>query len=141
MMINYCLNLSKKLCDYYHIDWKFVKFLFVGGINTLFGYGVFALFIWFGLHYGVANFFSIVLGIIFNFFTTGYFVFSNTNKKLFWRFLAVYSINWSISTSIMYVCKLCNYNNLYIIGAILLLPMAFLSFLLMKYFVFNRRPE
>lgn len=132
------LKLLKKLCLKWHIDWRFVKFLFVGGVNTVFGYSAFALFIFLQMHYAVANFLSIVLSIIFNFFTTGFFVFSNTNMKLFYKFLLVYGFNWGLGSSIMWGCERLGYSNFYVIGAILVLPMAMVSFFLMKKFVFTK---
>ena len=133
--------LIHKICARFNIDWKFIKFLFVGALNTLFGYGAFALLIFCGLYYPLANFFSIIMGIIFNFFTTGYLVFANSDIRLLKKFCVVYALNWLLNTFIMWICEQSGYTNFYVIGAILLLPMAMLSFTLMKYFVFTRRKE
>ena len=75
----------------------FIRFLIVGGLNTAFGYFVFAIFIWCGLHYSVATFLSTVIGIVFNFFTTGRLVFKNSNNRLIFKFFAVYGITWLIN--------------------------------------------
>lgn len=120
------------------LDVRFINFLFIGGINTLFGYSIFALLIFFGLHYSLANLIAIVVGVIFNFFTTGNFVFKNNNKKLIFKFILVYSITWFINTFFMFIAKKNGVGNLYMVGAVLLLPCAFISFILMKYFVFNK---
>jgi len=81
------------------------------------------------------------MGIIFNFFTTGYLVFANSDIRLLKKFCVVYALNWLLNTFIMWICEQSGYTNFYVIGAILLLPMAMLSFTLMKYFVFTRRKE
>ena len=46
---------------------QFFSFLIIGGLNTLFGYGIFTFFIFINFHYTVAMMFSTIIGIIFNF--------------------------------------------------------------------------
>ncbi|MGC7556563.1 GtrA family protein, partial [Pandoraea pneumonica] len=46
---------------------RLVNYFLVGGLNTLFGYGVFAVCLWIGLHYSLAIAISTVLGTLFNF--------------------------------------------------------------------------
>ena len=48
-------------------NYQFMKFIFIGGINTLFGYGVYLFFLFFGLNFAIAALVSTILGIIFNF--------------------------------------------------------------------------
>ena len=57
------------------IDWLFVKFVLVGILNTAFGYLVFALLLFLGLHYTLAVILSTIAGVLFNFKTTGTLVF------------------------------------------------------------------
>ena len=90
-------TLIKEQCEKYHIDWKFIKFLFVGGLNTAFGYGVFALFIFLKFHFAVASFLSTVLGILFNFKTTGTIVFKNNDNHLIFRFFGAYAIVYGLN--------------------------------------------
>ena len=37
------MKMIKSFCQNFNISWIFIKFLFVGVLNTLLGYGVFAL--------------------------------------------------------------------------------------------------
>jgi len=117
------------------IDKKFIKFLFVGGVNTLFGYSVFALLIWLGFHYSLAVFFGTIIAVLFNFKTTGW-VFKNNNNILIFRFIGVYAFIALLNTFILWLFKHFGFENMYITGAIVVLPMAFFSFYLMKKFVF-----
>lgn len=117
---------------------RFIKFLFVGGLNTAFGYCVFALFIWMEMHYSVASFLGTVLGIIFNFFTTGRLVFANIDNSLIFRFFLVYGLNWLINVSLIWVITLTGYTNMYVIGIALVLPCAVISYVLMKTIVFRK---
>ena len=119
-------------------NYQFMKFIFIGGINTLFGYGVYLFFLFFGLNFAIAALVSTILGIIFNFFTTGRFVFNSKNNSLFFRFILVYVIIYFftvIGLSILYS----NGISYEFGGAILILPNVFLSFFLNKKFVFNNR--
>ncbi|MBQ2644221.1 GtrA family protein [bacterium] len=129
------INTIKQLCTKYNIDWKFIKFLFVGGLNTAFGYGVFAFFIFLKFHFAIASFLSTVLGILFNFKTTGIIVFKNHDNKLIFRFLGAYVIIYLLNILFLKIFKIM-YVNMYLAGFILIFPMAVVSFILMKKFVF-----
>ncbi len=131
------LNNFKNFCSIFNIDSKFIKFIFVGGLNTFFGYSVFAFFIFLGCHYSIANIFSIIFSIIFNFFSTGRIVFKNKNNSLFLKFFTVYLTTWVTSTGFIYLFKHLFNNNLYFTGFLIIIPNAILSFILMKYFVFK----
>lgn len=119
---------------------KLIRFLFVGGLNTLFGYIVFALGIFIGLHYSLATFFSIAFGILFNFKTTGSIVFKNHDNKLIFKFFAVYLVSYSLNVFFLYIFNILKISN-YIGGLILILPMALMSFILQKKFVFIEKEE
>ncbi len=119
---------------------RFVRFLFVGGINTLFGYGMFALFIFLGLHYAAATAVATVIAVLFNFFTTGTIVFKNADPRLIFRFVGVYCVGYLVNVGGLWVFNQFSVSN-YIAGAILTLPMALLNFTLMKTLVFTRRAQ
>lgn len=116
----------------------FLRFLIVGAVNTLFGYSVFAVSILAGLNYVLAAFVSTVLGILFNFKTTGVIVFKSHDNGLVLRFFAVYGVTYVISVFVLKVFKTMGVNVL-VTAAFATLPMAFLSFVLMKRFVFYER--
>ncbi len=115
---------------------RFILFLFVGGINTLFGYGLYALMLFIGLHYALAALVATIGGVLFNFKTTGAIVFGNGNNALIFRFVAVYLVVYVVNTGVL---KIFNHYavSLYIAGAVMLLPMAVLAFLLQRKFVFT----
>lgn len=126
---------------YNKIDKKFIRFLFVGVLNTLFGYSIYALFIFIGLHYSLAVFFSTILGILFNFKTIGILVFKNNDNSLIFRFFGVYAINYILNVSALTLLKFSGSDNMYINGLIVVFPLALLSFILNKKFVFVKRKE
>ncbi len=126
----------KTTVEKYNISWRFVKFLFVGAINTLFGYIVFAIFNFIGLHYSLSVFLSTVLGVLFNFKTTGCIVFKNGNNKLFIKFVLVYALTYLFAVSMLTVFSKIGLENMYINYALIIPVNALLSYFLMKKFVF-----
>lgn len=114
---------------------KLIRFFLVSGINTAFGYGLFAILISVGITYQVALLVSTIAGILFNFKTIGGLVFKNHNNILIFKFFTVYCIT--------YLCNLGGlalFNsfeiNIYLGAALLLIPIGLLTFMLNKLFVF-----
>ena len=115
---------------------QFLKFVVVGTVNTAFGYGLYVVFVACGFHYSIAALFGTVLGTLFNFATTGRIVFGNKKIYLIWRFIAVYAIIYSINVVGLSVLIARNIGK-EAAGAILIFPMAILSFFLNKQLVFG----
>ncbi len=116
---------------------RFVRFLLVGGLNTAFGYGVFALLVLAGVHYAVAAFFSTVLGVLFNFRTTGRLVFGSRDDRLLFRFVLVYAITYFVGVGSLRVAKGAGVPVL-LAAAVLQLPMSFFTFGLQRAIVFRK---
>lgn len=117
------------------IDEKFFKFLFVGFLNTLFAYFLYASFITVGLIPNLALLFQYIIGVFWNFKTTGTIVFQNKENKLIYKFIISYIFTFSINSVCLKI--LINYINGYFAQAILILPIALLSFIILKYWVFK----
>jgi putative flippase GtrA len=58
---------------------RFLRFLVVGFVNTVFGYSLFALIYFATGRHNIAIVIATTLGVLFNFFTTGRIVFGNRN--------------------------------------------------------------
>jgi len=125
-----------RLCSFLKIDVQFIKFLIVGGFNTLFGYLTFAFFIFINVHYTLAALLSTIAGIIFNFNTTGRLVFNNRNNRLIFRFFGVYLIVYGINVLFLKLFDSVQIS-MFIAGAAIILPVAVIAFFLNKYLVFN----
>jgi putative flippase GtrA len=123
------------------MDRTFLRFVIVGMINTAFGYSVFAFFLYVGLHYSVAALLGTILGVLFNFKTIGLLVFRKGKNSLIFRFSGVYAFTYSLNVGSLKILKM-NGVNMYLAGAILLAPMAIITFSLNKLYVFNddRKP-
>jgi putative flippase GtrA len=117
------------------LDIRFIRFLLVGVLNTVFGYAVFAVFILLDLHYAVAALLSTICGVLFNFKTTGRLVFGNRDNSLLVRFFGVYAITYVLSILYLRVCTAYQWNVL-TAAAVMTPPMAILSYTLNRLFVF-----
>lgn len=111
----------------------------VGALNTVFGYSVFALFTYLNLHYTISTLLATILGILFNFKTTGCIVFKNGDNKLIFKFLFVYGVTYLLSIAFLRICEYFGFTNMYLNYAILLLPNAMIAYSLMKKFVFTNK--
>ncbi|MDP2946504.1 MAG: GtrA family protein [Nanoarchaeota archaeon] len=108
----------------------------VSGLNTVFGYGLFALLIFIGVAYPLAALISTIAGILFNFKTISVVVFKNHNNLLIFKFFGVYGITYLCNLGGLALFKFFEIN-LYWGGAILLIPVGLLAFSLNQTFVFK----
>lgn len=110
--------------------------LLVGGLNTVFGYGVFALALWLGLHYSIAAAIATVFGVLFNFNSMGSLVFGNKAYKRLPIFIGVYALVYIANVAVLWI--LGNFGvPPWLGGGMLLLPSALLSYFLNYKFVFK----
>jgi len=132
------VSLKEKLIDLIKTIWsiRFVRFLFVGGLNTLFSYVIYAILILLNVHYTLATLISTILGIIFNFFTTGSIVFRNRKLSLMLRFFLVYGFTYLVNILLLSFFETKQVDML-IAGAIVTLPVALLSYFLNAKLVFR----
>lgn len=115
---------------------RLVNFFLVGALNTVFGYGVFALMLWLGLHYTVAIAVATVLGTLFNFKSTGALVFRSRDNTRVFRFVLVYVVIYCVN--VLGVGALLRLNvNSYYGGLAMIIPLALLSYWLNSKYVFD----
>jgi putative flippase GtrA len=118
-----------------------IKFLVVGAVNTVFGYSCYAGLLFIGLHYSLAALFGMLLGIAFNYLSTSKYVFNTTpaNISRVIRFVLVYSLQYLLNVLCLWFLEQSGFNP-YISGLLLIIPMAVVSYLLLNYFVYNKKP-
>lgn len=109
----------------------------MAGLNTVFGYGLFATLILIGLRYPLAAAIATVIGILFNFQTTGRLVFGRHDPSLILRFLAVYAISYVVGITLIGWADRHGISVL-LAAAVLAVPMGFFSFTLQRLLVFRR---
>ena len=116
---------------------QFLRFILVGGLNTAFGVGVYCLAIYVGIPYYIATLLSNVLGVCFNFITTGNLVFRNNNPRLIFRFVMAYVLIYFINTAVVKVFILLGMND-YWAGILATPVVALCSYSLLKQFVYRK---
>jgi len=114
---------------------RFLRFLLVGGLNTAVGYGLFAAFILLGAGSSAALAGATVLGIAFNFKSTGRLVFGSGDGRLLPRFIAVYAVQFLVNWLALKALERAGMDPL-LAQLTLVLPMALIAFLMMRRFVF-----
>jgi len=119
---------SSALCAFLRRFWeiRLFRFFVIGAVNTLFSYLIYAGAILIGMHYTLATLISTVLGIIFNFFTTGKVVFRSLEGRRFFLFMLVYAVTYVVNILLVDVIHI----NKLIAGALVTLPVALLSYYL-----------
>jgi putative flippase GtrA len=120
------------------INRVFIIYILVGILNTLFGYSVFALFIYLKVHYSLAALLSTVLGVLFNFKTIGKLVFGSNDNTLIFRFVSVYIVVYLMNVAGLRIYRLFD-DNMYLAGLLMIIPAAIVSFALHSRFVFRRK--
>ena len=138
-VLSFCFHfLHKKFMwgAFKKIDEKFFKFIFVGILNATFSYLIYALLIAVGLVANLALFFQYIIGVLWNFKTTGTIVFQNKNNKLIFKFIASYVLTFAVNSVLL--ALLTKILNAYLAQAILIMPVALLTFIILKKWVFKQ---
>ncbi|CAN7665788.1 GtrA family protein [Variovorax sp. LjRoot130] len=112
------------------------RFLLVGGVNTVVGYVLFAAFVWAGVPYPLAIGLATVLGVAFNFQSTGRLVFGGAPLSQLWRFAAVYAVVYLVNVASVALLLKAGLN-VYVANALVILPLALIAFALQRRFVFG----
>jgi putative flippase GtrA len=117
------------------LDVRFLRFLVVGAFNTLFGYGLFYALLRLTGAPMFALTLSTILGILFNFMTTGGLVFRNIERRRLAPFFGVYFFVYLYNAAGLAILQRMGVDPA--LAGLLLLPGAvILSYVLNRFFVF-----
>lgn len=123
----------------YILNNRFVKFIFVGILNTIVGYGTYALLIFFGFNYIISSTVSTIVGVINSFILNKKITFSDKgiNKKTPFKFISVYLFSYFIGLfNLSIFIKKLGFNP-YLAGFINLFITTLISWFGHRYFSFN----
>lgn len=113
-----------------------IRFILVGALNTFFSYLIYAGLLFSGFDYKISNLLTLILGILFSFKTQGYFVFNNSDNRLFGRFVLSWIFIYLCVTAV--IGEIINFGyDAYWAGAMALPVSVVLSYLAQRYFVFR----
>jgi putative flippase GtrA len=107
-----------------------------GAINAAFGFGLYALLVWFGLGMYVAQVIAHVLGVAFNYFTYSRHVFRDAGPAKL-RFLLSYGVNYLISLTALMLVSLA-IRSPYLAGFAAIVITSVVNYVILKYLVFVR---
>ena len=127
-------KLIKKVFSY-----QGIRFLFVGGLNTIVGYGVYALLVYLNVNYLLANTISTVIGVAHSYLWNRFFTFKSKQKaiKEITKFVSVYIISYLIGMCTLYLFKDKLNISAYIAGLINLIITTLISYFGHKYISFR----
>jgi putative flippase GtrA len=119
---------------------QIIRFICVGGLNTAFGYAVFFAVHWVSHSGAFAAIVSTVIGVGFNFLTTGKLVFGGAHSRQLARFCMVYSAQVGLNIALLALAEQAGLPTL--IAQLIILPcLAVCTYLALRRFVFDRPLE
>lgn len=118
-------------------EWKRIwRYYQAGVVNTLFGYGLFVVFVRLGLNIYVAQIISHVLGVVFNYFTYSRYAFADhTASKR--RFVASYVGNYFLGLAALAALARI-FASPYLAGFLSTLFVSLINYFVLKRLVFAR---
>lgn len=118
---------------------KEIRFLFVGILNTIFGYGLYALFCFWKIDPTIAITFSTVLGTIHSYFWNKYYTFKVMKKSLkeLIRFISVYTVAYVINLGVVYYFSRLTSVDKYLVGMVSIFVSTIISYVGHNWFSFK----
>lgn len=118
---------------------RFIRFVLVGGLNTAFGYGLFAILLLVSGSHRLALLGATIIGVLFNFLTTGRLVFGNSRWRRLPLFVGVYALVFALNLGALDMLVASGVAPL--LAQLLVLPACVvISFLLNSLLVFRKTP-
>lgn len=118
---------------------EIVRYYQAGAVNAAFGFGIYALFIWFGLGMYVAQILAHVLGVAFNYFTYSRHVFRDAGPAKL-RFMTSYVINYLMSAATLAAVSIVIHSP-YLAGLAVIAITSVVNYFLLRHMVFVRRAK
>lgn len=116
------------------------RFVLAGLVNTGFSYCVYALCLWLGLAYPLANLAAMIAGLLIGFLTQGHFVFRRLEGRRFPVFVLSWFGLWGVNVLLIRLLLPLMSGNAYLAGALAMCVIVPLSFGVQKYLVFGGGP-
>jgi putative flippase GtrA len=127
------MNSSNAMCNQ-----RIVKFLGVGVLNTLFGYGIYAGLVFINLPYLTALLMATLAGVTFNYFSFGRMVFkANVELLSMGKFIAAYAVVYAINATLLSMLTDGFHLSPYLAQVICIPPSVVVTWLLMNYWVYK----
>ena len=136
------MNLYRRLYRYWMTYPQKLRFLLVGGYNTVFSYALFVALLWFmgGEHEQLALALSFTLSSINSFLTQKIYVFATAGdwKVEFMKCLGTWGMSYLINATVLWVLVDCLSVNPYIAQAYTIIFLTVFSWIMLKHFAFKK---
>lgn len=119
--------------------WQVLRYYQAGLINIIFGYALFAILVWVGMHVFVAQAVGHVIGVLFNYVTYSRLAFAGYEASKI-NFATSYIANYLLSLAGLWV-SLRVIPSPYIAGAVSVLAVSIINYVILKRLVFRARSE
>lgn len=117
---------------------QFIRYLLVGGLNTALAYLIFAVLLYAGLDYKWASLLQLLIGLAVSFTTQGTLVFQNATRWTFVKYVIAWAFLYLFNIGLIKLLMGGASVSAYLAGAIALVPVTLLSYVLLKFAVFGR---
>ena len=131
-------NSLKKLFNH-----QTIRFLFVGFLNTIVGYGLYIILLSININYLLANTISTIIAVIHSYLWNRYFTFKSKQKAIteITKFISIYITSYTVGVISLYTLKNSFHINEYIAGLLNLIITTTISYFGHKYISFKNRAE
>ena len=121
-------------------EYQIIRFLFVGGLNTIVGYGTYALLVYLKINIYVAMTISTIIGVFHSYLWNRFFTFKSKEKALseIIKFISVYITSYLLGMLVLFITDKIFHINPYIAGLINLVITTLISWFGHKYFSFRK---
>lgn len=142
----------QKLINLYFIVFRYwmtfpekLRFLLVGGYNTVVSYLLYVGYLWLlnGKFIQIALFLSFITSSVNSYFTQKFYVFNTPHVSFaeYARCVASWAVSYAVNAGLLYVLTRILLLNPYITQGVLALVMAVLNYILLKYFAFRAKSK
>lgn len=115
----------------------FIRFIFFGGLNTLFAYLLLAVCLYLEFHYAVATLIAAFFSILSGYFLNLYLVFKANSPKNLYIYYLFWFCMYLLSVFIQYLLGIYFSGNLYLNSFIATAVCVVISFFMNKYYLFR----
>lgn len=119
---------------------RLLRFLIAGSVNTVFGFALYSAMIFAGAPVWAALLLGMALGTVFSYLTMGNYVFRQLSIDRFARFVLFYLIVYFANLGALELLLVWLHDEI-LVQAFLVLPMAALSYVIMRNLVFSSSPH
>jgi len=116
-----------------------LRFILTGTLNTALSYGLYAVFLWLGLHFSLASLLATLTTIVSGFVMHGRMVFGNREPGRFGRYAGVWMVLYGLNIALIQALTQIGLNA-YMAGALALAPVTAAGFLLHRRYTFAGSP-